>query len=168
MAKTYLDQLVDYPAKVISRISEDKYCVGLIVNKNFDQLTDEDFDKVLDENVFDYQYVDNTTQESAAYIWAEVDVDRVSSKQFKNLKLYVTVACHKSFMKLDGQKFKGMIGNRRDNIVRYVDRLLNNHMFVGLGLLKLESVKPLTSVNGFTAKELTYDIPDFHIVQIDE
>ena len=49
MAKTYLDQLVEYPAKVISRISGDKYCVGLLVNKNFDQLTDEDFDKVLDE-----------------------------------------------------------------------------------------------------------------------
>ena len=73
MAKTYLDQLVEYPAKVISRISEDKYCVGFLVNKEFDQLTDEDFDRVLDENVFDYQYVDNTTQESAAYIWAVIN-----------------------------------------------------------------------------------------------
>ena len=70
MAKTYLDQIVEYPAKVIGKIASDKFCVGLLVNKPFDKVTEDDFDTVLDQQIFDYQYVDKTTNNSTAYVWA--------------------------------------------------------------------------------------------------
>ena len=53
MAKTHLDQLVEYPAKVLKRISEDKYCLGLLLNKSFDSVAEEDSDKALDELLYD-------------------------------------------------------------------------------------------------------------------
>lgn len=168
MAKTYLDQIVEYPAKVIGKIAGDKTCVGLLVNKQFDKVTEEDFDTVLDEQVFDYQYVDETTSKSTAYIWVEMEVDSVFNHQFKNTHLYVDVCCHKNYMKLAPAIFKGMMGNRRDNLVRYIDKLLNNTDFLGLGPLKLESVKTLSPINGFVARQLIYSVPDFNIVDITE
>lgn len=168
MAKTYLDQLVEYPAKIIQKIAEDRYCVGLLVNKRFDDITEDDYDAVLEGNIFDYQYVDETTQQSAAYVWVEAEVGYVSNAQIKDMKIYVTVACHKTYMKLDRSKFAGTIGNRKDNLVRYIDRLLNNTNLMGIGTLKLDSVKTLSPINGFTIREITYDVPDFNIVELRE
>ena len=168
MAKTYLDQIVDYPAKVILRLAEDKFCTGLIVNKSFNDVGEDDIDKALEDFIKDYQYVDDTTQEPAAYIWVEMEVNRVDNKTIKGIRLYVSVACHKNYMTLNRQMFKGVIGNRRDNLVRYVDRILNGSEFLGIGKLKLRSVKTVTPINGFTIREIEYEIPDFNIVEINE
>lgn len=54
MAKTYLDQIVDYPAKVILRLAEDKFCTGLIVNKSFNDVGEDDIDKALEDFIKDY------------------------------------------------------------------------------------------------------------------
>ena len=167
MAKTFLDQLVEYPSKVISRIAGDNICVGLLVNKKFSDVTPDDYDTVLENNVFNYQYVDETTDETTAYVWVEMDVNNVSNKTMKNIRLYITVACHKEFMKLNPSMFKGILGNRRDNLVRYIDKLINNTDFLGIGKVQLMSVKTLAPVSGFTIKEITYSIPDFNIVDID-
>lgn len=168
MAKTYLDQLVDYPSKVILRLAEDKYCAGLILNKAFDSVTEVDIDEVLEKYIKDYQYVDETTQETAAYILVELDVARVDNRTIKDISLYVTVCCHKNYMALEPKVFKGVIGNRRDNLIRYADRVLNNSQFMGLGRLKLESLRTLQTVNGFTIRELRYSIPDFNIVEVNK
>lgn len=168
MAKTYLDQLVEYPAQVIKKICEDKQCVALLINKSVSEITEDDFDVVLDRYIFDYQYVDETVQTSAAYIWAEIEIGSVDNRQIKEVNLYVTVACHKSFMPLNGTLYPGLMGNRRDNLVRFVDRVLNDTMFLGIGALKLNTVKTLTTVNGFTVREITYAVPDFNIVEINE
>lgn len=168
MAKTYLDQLVEYPAQIIQKICNDKQCVALLVNKPISQVGESDFDQVLDNCIFDYQYVDNTVQTSSAYIWVEIEIDSVENKQIKGLHLYVTVSCHKSFMRLNGNVYPGIMGNRRDNLVRFIDRLLNDKLFMGIGTLKLKTVRTLASVNGFTAREIIYTVPDFNIVELDE
>lgn len=168
MAKTYLDQIVEYPSKVMLRIAEDKTCTGLLINKAFNEVTEVDADKAMTDFIKDYQYVDETTQTVAAYIWVEVEIDRVDNRAIKGITLYVTVACHKNYMDLNRQIFKGIMGNRRDNLVRYIDKILNNSEFLGIGALKLNSVKTVTPINGFTIREIIYDIPDFNIVEIDE
>lgn len=168
MAKTYLDQIVEYPSKIMLRISEDKNCAGLLVNKAFADVTEDDMDTVRDEFIKDYQYVDETTQSVAAYIWVEMEVNRVENKTIKGIRVYVTIACHKNYMTLSRQAYKGILGNRRDNLVRYVDKVLSNSEFLGIGALKLHSVKTMTPINNFTIRELTYEIPDFHIVEINE
>lgn len=168
MAKTYIDQIVDYPAKVMLRIAEDNVCSGLILNKNFNNITDEDKDKVLEENIKDYQYIDDTSQETAAYVWVEMDINRIENRTVKNCMLYITVCCHKNYMKISPTVYKGILGNRRDNLVRYIDKLLSNTILLGIGKLTLKSVRTVSPINGFTARELSYEIPDFNIMEIDE
>lgn len=160
--------MVEYPAQIISRLASDQYCTGLILNKKFDEVTEDDNDSVLDEHIFDYPYVDETTTASTAYVWVEMEVDSVPNRQIKRVKLYVTVACHKNYMKLNHQTYKGVIGNRRDNLVRYIDKLLNGTNFMGIGELALQSVKTVAPINSFVMRELTYSIPDFNQVDIDQ
>ena len=168
MAKTYLDQLVEYPAQIVTKIASDDKCVGLIENKKFSDVGEDDFDNVLERNIFNYQYVDETTNESSAYVWVEIDINSVDNQTIKNARLYVTVACHKNYMKLSPSLFKGILGNRRDNLVRYIDKILNNSDIIGIGRLKLMSVKTIAPISGFTIKEITYSVPDFNIVDINE
>ena len=91
----------------------------------------------------------------------EAETAKSPTPTMQNMKLYVTVICHKQFMKVDATKFKGMIGNRRDNLVRYVDKLLNGSDIFGIGALTLENAHTVAAPTGFTARELTYTVPDF-------
>ena len=168
MDKTYLDQLVEYPAKVISKIISDSECASLILNKPASEITEDDMDTILEKRIFDYQYVDDTTQESGAYIWVEIDIPSVENRTVKSVNLYVVISCHKNFMELSPSIYPGMMGNRRDNLVRYVDKLLNNSSDFGIGTLALQSVRSLANSNGFTAREITYSVPDFHLVDIED
>lgn len=164
MAETYLDQIVEYPAKAIQKISENKTIVGFLLNKSFEDVTEDDFDDALENHIFSYQYVDNTVMEATAFIWVEMDVPNVQNEHIKNAELYVTIACHKQFMELDMSKFPGIMGNRRDNLTRYIDKLLNGSDIFGIGKLQLKNVKTLSPYNQFVFREIAYEIPDFNIV----
>lgn len=165
---TYLDELVTIPAKILARLSEENEVVGLVVNKSFNKVEDDDRDDFLDQHVYDYQYLDSTVTEAMAFIWAEVEIIRAANHQVKDARLHVTVACHKSLMKIDGKKYPGIVGNRRDNIVRFVDRKINNSDNLGIGKLSLNAVMTMPTINGFTGRVLTYSIPEFNIVDLDE
>ena len=99
-----------------------------------------------------------------AYVWVEIDIPNVNNKHIKDAEIYVTVACHKQYMKLDHSIYKGMMGNRRDNITRYIDKLINNSPIFGIGNLTLKSVRTLSPYNQFIFKELTYTVPEFNVV----
>ncbi len=158
---TYLDEIVRYPNEAIRLIGEDKYCAGLLVNKAFDEVTDDDKDLAYGR-MFDYEFVTSTTTESLAYIFCEIDIPRVKNKTIKDIELYVTVACHKDYMHLDRKVFRGIIGNRRDNLVRFIDKLLNFSDVFGIGDLSLQRVNTGTLSDKFTARRLTYTVPDFN------
>jgi len=162
MAKTYLDEIVIYPQKAINLIGESKECVGLLLNKKFDSVTEDDFDDAADRHLFTYQYVDSATQTATGYVWAEVDIPNIQNQRIKDLRLYITVAVHKQFMALDRKTHPGMAGNRRDNLVCQIDRLLNFQDIFGIGKLALKSIRTINAPNGFVIKEIEYEIPDFN------
>lgn len=168
MAKTYLDQLVEYPAIIMQKISSDKYCAAFLLNKGFLEVTEDDFEKTLEENIFDYQYVDETADKTSAYVWVEIEVSRVENSRIKDIKLYVTVACHKRYMALNHKTYQGVIGNRRDNIVRYIDKLINGKSLIGIGAFQLKNVKTTSPAPNFTGRLLCYEIADFNLVDIGE
>lgn len=162
MAKTYLDEIITYPQKAVSLIGDSKECVGLLLNKAVLSITEDDCDEARERNIFTYQYVDSTTQTATAYVWAEVDVPSIQNQRIKDLRLYVTVAVHKQYMALDRKIHTGMAGNRRDNLVRYIDKLLNFKDIFGIGKLALKSVRTVNAPSGFVIKEIEYEIPDFN------
>ena len=161
MANTFLDNLVEYPVKALHFIGTDPTVVKLLTDNPDIDMESEDADEVFEKFLFDYIYVDGTTTEAAAYICVEAETVKAPTTTMQNMKLYVTVICHKQFMKVDATKFKGMIGNRRDNLVRYVDKLLNGADIFGIGALTLENAHTVAAPTGFTARELTYTVPDF-------
>jgi len=157
-----LCQITDYAAKIMQAISSDKTCVSLLLNKAANNITEDDEDKVLEERVFDYQYVDETTTTTSAYIWVETEVRKVQNKHIKDMDVFVTVACHKDFMKLNPSIYRGYAGNRKDNLIIAIDKLLNGSGDFGIGELSLRSCESIGGVNGYTAKQLRYEVPDFN------
>lgn len=166
MVNTFLDELVEYPVKALHRIGTDPIIVQLLTDNPSIDMESKEADAVFDKYLFDYLYVDGTTTEAEAYICVEAETTKVPTSSIQNMKLYVTIICHKQFMKVDTTKFKGMIGNRRDNLVRYIDKLLNGADIFGIGALTLENAHTVASPTGFTARELTYSVPDFRTKKV--
>ncbi len=160
MANTFLDELVEYPVKALHRIGTDATVVQLLTDKPDIDMESSEADEIFDKFLFDYIYVDGTTTEASAYICIEAETAKSPTPTMQNMKLYVTVICHKQFMNIDATKFKGMVGNRRDNLVRYVDKLLNGSDIFGIGALTLEHAHTVAAPAGFSARELTYTIPE--------
>lgn len=161
MAKTNLDELVEYPVKALHRIGTDPTVIQLLTDNPDIDMESEEADSAFETFLFDYLYVDGTTTEAAAYICVEAETARSQTSTMQNMKLYVTVMCHKQFMKVDATKFRGMVGNRRDNLVRYVDKLLNGSDIFGIGKLTLVSARTVPAPTGFSAREITYTVTDF-------
>lgn len=161
MADTFLDELVEYPVKALHEIGTDPTVVQLLTDNPQVSMDSEEADEVFEKFLFDYGYVDGTTSETSAYICVEAEVTKSPTDTMQTMKLYVTVICHKQFMRVDTTKFKGMIGNRRDNLVRYTDKLLNGSDIFGIGRLKLISARTVPAPTGFSAREMTYIVPDF-------
>lgn len=161
MAKTYLDELVEYPAKAIQKLGTAKAVVSLLADDAMIDMNSDEADDVFDKYLFDYGYVDNTTTEARAFICVEAELKRTPTPTVQDFRLFVTVICHKGYMVLDNKRFTGIIGNRRDNLVREIDRILNGSDVFGIGSLSLDSVKTVSSPTGFTARELTYSVSDF-------
>ena len=162
MDNTILDALVEYPVKALHKIGTNRTIVGLLTNDPSIAVGSDDADSVFDKYLFDYGYVDGTTEEAAAFVCVEAEATR-SSETTMGMKLYVTVFCHKNFSKVDTKLFKGMIGNRRDNIVRYVNDVLAGSDGFGIGKLTFASVRTIPAPAGFSARELTYIVPEFSV-----
>lgn len=161
MANTYLDELVEYTTKALQKIGTNEKIVQLLTNNPEIDMNSDEADEVFDKYLFDYGYVDGTTEETAAYICVEAEVVQSPTPTMQNMLLYVTVICHKEFMKINPSKFKGLIGNRRENLTRFVDEVLNGSEAFGLGKLKFQSARVVPAPTGFAARELTYQVPDF-------
>lgn len=161
MDKTYLDELVEYPVKALHTIGSIPEVVQLLTDNPSIDMDSDEADDVYDKYLFDYGYVDNSTEEAAAYICVEAECTGASSFSIKDMRLYVTVYCHKRFMDINVSKFPGIVGSRRDNLIRFVDNELNGSDIFGIGALQLASARVIPAPTGFTARELTYVVPDF-------
>lgn len=161
MPKTYLDALVEFPVKVLDRIGNDKTVVSLLTDNPDIDMDGDEANDIFGKNLFDYGYVDGTQIDSSAYICVEAEMPRISTVAMQNIVLYVTVICHKNYMKLDPKKFPGLSGNRRENLSRYVDKLLNCSNFLGIGRISLSSIRTIPTPSGFSGRELIYTIPEF-------
>lgn len=161
MDKNALEVLVEYPVKAMQMIGSDQGVVELLTNIKGVDMDSDDAASVFDENMFDYGYVPQTTDEATAYVCVETNMVKAPTPTMQNLRVYVTVVCHRGFMNIDPSVFKGVVGNRRDNLSLRIDRILNGSDALGIGRLKLETAMVVAAPTGFTAREMTYSISDF-------
>lgn len=158
---TPLDTLINYKADVISKLSNAKSVVALMLNNpDIDMDSDAAYD-ITSTNIYDFDYVDKTVERSDAYIMVDCDMLGPTSGSVNAYEVYVQVVCSKSFMRLPSSTFKGVKGNRCDNLVRQIDFLLNGTRIFGIGKLDLASVTSAVVPDSFTSKMLTYRVVDY-------
>lgn len=158
--KSHLDDLIDYKEKAIRSISESQKVLSLISNNPNIVVGSDEAENIITNNIFTFDYAPTTQQISTAIILIDSDMVRGTSPTMKRIELYVQVVVYKDFMNLQGQHFVGLKGNRRDNIVRFVDLLLSDKDY-GIGKLDLESAITANVPSDFTSKLLTYSTSDF-------
>jgi hypothetical protein len=162
--KTYLDELVEYPKLTILRLLRQPMILDLLANKRGAEIEDMEDDDGNWMYFFDYEYIPDTIQEVRAAFCIDTDVISVPNTSTKRLELYVSCFCSQAFMPLDGKIFKGVSGNRMNNLIRYADLSLRGDRDFGIGKLELKNVRTVTSGNiSFAKKMLTYSIPDFNL-----
>lgn len=158
--QTHLDELINYSSSIINKLANSPEIVGLIVDKADPDMSGED-GEMARQHMFDYDYIDETVLQAGAYIMVDVDMAEASSGTINDMEVYVQICVSKKYMDLDAQKFPGVKGNRRDNLARQVDLLINGSRDLGIGRLQLASARTAGVPQAFTSKMLTYRIPDF-------
>ena len=163
--QTYLDELVDYPALVIEKVTQHQIVRDLLSNKQGATMNDMLNADGTWKHFFDYEYIPGTTQEVLAAVCIDTDIINVPTSAQKTLELYVSVLCSRSIMELDRGKFKGLRGNRMNNLIRFIDYSLRLDRDFGIGQMELKSARTTQPGNNmFAKKTLTYWIPDLNLV----
>lgn len=157
---THQDQLVDYNQRICNKILSSQAVMALIANDP-DLDLDSPSSAEWEEHVIDHAWVDDTVQEAGAFVTVDVDVTDMSSGTIKDMRVYVEVLVSKNYMHLTPTLFKGVKGNRRDNIVRQIDLLLNGSYEFGIGRLDASNIRTVTTANKFSGKLITYVVSDF-------
>ena len=155
--KAHCSDMIRAKRTIRNALFDDRDVVALIVNYQNVQPETAEYDKA-QRFVMDYRYVDETVQQAAAWVMVETECD-ASSGTMKDLYVYIEVLCSKQYMELDG--WRGVSGNRRDNLLIQVDRVVNGMKNVGIGKINLEDVRVVSAPNGFTSIVATYVVPDF-------
>lgn len=158
---TFLDDLIGYKEAVIRKITQSATVIGLLLDDPSVDMTSDAANDIIDRNIFDFDYVDRTIQRSDAYIMVDSELDRPTSGTMNQWYLFVQVVCSKTYNTLDHKLFKGVNGNRRDNLAKQIDLLLNGERFIGIGRLELVSVAPASVPDTFTSMLMTYRVVDF-------
>ena len=156
-----LDDMTRYKEAIIRKIAASQKVIGLLVNDPMIDMDSDEANDIIDRNIFDYDYIDRTVQRSDAYIMVDSELDYPTSGTMNQWRVYVQIVCAKTFNSMDHKIFKGVSGNRRDNLAQEIDALLNGERFIGIGDLELLSAAPATVPDTFTSMLLTYRVHDF-------
>lgn len=159
--QTYLDELIEYKENVIGAIAGSQKVLALLSDDPDIEVDSEEADELIDRNIFDYDYVSETVKTSTAYIMVETEMTQPTSGTMNHWYIYVQIVVYKDYNALDKRaKFKGVKGNRRDNLAREIDLLLNGSREYGIGKLDLLHAAPASVPEEFTSTMLTYELSD--------
>ena len=158
---TVLQDIVQYKHEIMKALKNDQRLISLLADvPDIDMNSDKAYE-VMDNNFYDYSFSDNTFQEDKAVVFVEVSMARRPSVQFKGMKVQIQVLCNKGFAKLDGKVFRGVLGNRRDNIAIAIADVLDRSDEFGIGELILTTCEPTATPIGFTGIGMVFDAVDF-------
>lgn len=161
MAKqTHLDQLIDIKEDIIDLMVSDKQLMGLIFDDPDIDLESDAVVNIRDTNIYDHSYSDDTVQTDTVLILVETGLIGMMSKEINTFEVVIQVIVARHFMKLNPRKFKGLRGNRRDNVIRRIAMLLHDPRLT-LGHLSLTDCGPVDVPKGFTSMRMIFTCDDF-------
>lgn len=158
MGDTNILEIVDIPAHLLSKLQSSQIILSLLTDN---PTADPETTDIMGTHLFDYDYVtEDTNNQVMSYICVDTDIEvSPRNRGIKNIDLYVYVICHRANMKLDASKFPGRKGNRRDNIVCEIHKLIGEDINFGVGKLLLYDVVRFHASDKYVGKTMIYKIP---------
>lgn len=158
---TYIDELIDYKNKIIQKLGHSKEVLGLILNNPDVDVESEEAVAVIGRDILDHSYCDDTLIDVRTLIFVEASVIKPISTQMRREEFDVHIIVDRHYMKLDPEDFKGVRGNRRDNLARQINQLMQESNDFGIGLLELFDCEPFVVPKGYSGLLLRYRLADF-------
>lgn len=159
--KAPLQDGIDYKSEIIAQICAAQPVIALLLDDPSADIDSDAAYAVTEKNIFDYDYISRTVERSDAFIMVDADMIAATSGSMNAWEVYVQIVCHKQYVALNPKRFKGIKGNRTDNLTNQIDLLLNGKRFFGIGRLVLQSCKTAVVPDDFTSKLLTYRVEEF-------
>lgn len=147
----YLSELTEFKRKIANLIVNDETLVELISGKKGTLLPAAE---LIGQNVFLYDYVDDTLKDARTLVCIETDELDRTSPTARDFELHIYVCVHKSQMNYVDEDGRGQV--RRDMICSRIDALLNNRTDMGF-----QKIKPLRGYriifsSDFRTKDMVY------------
>lgn len=155
-----VDEIINFTYDAKQLIQSDQHIMALISDNPDIDLDSAEADEFTSQ-VKDHDFIEETFLKAEAYVVIESEVLNLDTDTMKNMVLYVQIVCSKGYMDLSPKKFRGVKGNRRDNIARLVNNLLSDNTEFGVGGLKLVNATIASVPTGYTSRMLTYKVPSF-------
>lgn len=159
---TPLDEIIDYKDTAIKKMLASQDIMSFMFDiPNIDMEGDEVYN-AREEHFFDYGVNPDTIQTDNVSIFVQSSMVNRSNANFKGMAVTISIVCNVNYVKLDKKKFKGIKGNRIDNIARQIVVALDDDdQEFGIGELTLTQCRPVNVPKGYTAVELAYEVDDF-------
>lgn len=159
--ETYIDELIDFKNTAVKKLGRSQEVVGLILDDpNIDMDSDEAI-AVVGRDILDHSYCDDTLIDVRALIFVEAAVIKNTTTQMRRDEIDIHIIVDRQYMALDPQRYKGVRGNRRDNLARQVNQLLQESNDFGVGLLTLMTCEPFVVPKNYSGLLLRYRTEDF-------
>ena len=148
-----LDEFYDYK----NQLMEDLLTNETIVHILKSDISMEDAESLVYEQVFPFEYVPETVQDGRTFICCDVDIQGIEpNKTFLHPVLYVWIFAHRSMLRLP----EG--GVTVDKLCSEVDKEINGSRKDGLGELNLYAVKRFAPMTDYQGKVMIFHAKDFN------
>ncbi len=127
------EEIVDFKRRISSLIINNETLVGLI---NQSGITIENSSDLIGNNIFTFDRIPDTEEETTTYITIKVDILRINSinNLFKDIMITLRLVTHQNTIRLSGS-----ITNKLDHMSIELDKMLNGNTDFGIEELKLTS-----------------------------
>lgn len=156
-----LKDVIDYKYKIINEIANSNTIMGLIFNDPNIDMESDLVTNVRDDNIVDHSFTDDTYTQDRTAIFVECKMLELPSATIKNMGVYIQIISNNGYIKLNRQNFKGIKGNRNDNIAVEIAELIDGFDCGAIGELALEECAPITAPNGFSSLQLSFTTANF-------
>ena len=159
---TPLDEIIDYKDAAIKKMLASQDIMSLLFDTpNIDMESDAVYN-ARKQHFFDYGTNPDTIQADTVSIFVQSSMVNRINANFKGMAMTISIVCNVGYIELDKKKFKGIKGNRIDNIARQIVVALDDDdQEFGIGELTLTQCRPVNVPKGYTAVELAYEVDDF-------
>lgn len=149
----HLEELYQYKNQLMKDLCTDPEIVRLVTgNKDADCPSH----TLPYTQLFPFEFVPETENDSRTFICFDVDVARTFNKVYYQPVLYIWIFTHKSKMRTEDGKI--LI----DELSAVIDKKLNGNRYYGLGELNLDSAQRFVPIADYLGRVLVYEATDFN------